>query len=113
MALVDRIAVDVTRVFMQFDHFAETHYWNGEEITAVLDEEAALKRKNNNVNDISWDNNTREVLVYTPVVNFPEEKPEPNTQVIFDKKTMRVRQINEDMGVYAILLSTFDAREVV
>ncbi len=110
MALVDRIAVDVTRVFMQFDHFAEKHYWNGIAIDAVLDEETALKRKNNNVNDISWDNNTREVLVYTPVVGFPG-KPEPNTQVFFDKKQMRIRQINEDMGTYAILLSSYDPRE--
>ncbi len=111
MALVDRIAADVTRVFMQFDHFAETHYWNGKEIICVVDEEAAIKRKNNNVNDISWQENTREKLVYTPVATFPD-KPEPNTQVIFDERTMRIREVNEDMGVYSIRLTSFDPREV-
>ena len=52
MALKDRIAADNTRVFMNMDHFAEYHYWNGARIRCVPDEELAIKRKNNNVNDI-------------------------------------------------------------
>ena len=52
MALKDRIAEDINRVFLQMDHFAETHYWNGEEITCVPDEEEALKRKNNNYRSV-------------------------------------------------------------
>ena len=112
MALVDRIAVDVTRVFMQHGHFATYHVWNGVRFECVTDEEAALKRKNNNVNDVSWDNNTRETLVYTPVDGFPGT-PEPNTHVIFDTKPMRILQVNEDMGMYCIVLVNYDAREVV
>ena len=52
MSLKDRIANDIHRTFMRMDHFAETHYWNGIEITCIPDEEESLKRKNNNVNDI-------------------------------------------------------------
>ena len=85
MALKDRITEDINRVFLQMDHFAETHYWNGEEITCVPDEEEALKRKNNNVNDISWDPNTRKILIHVKESEFPGgEAPEPNTHVFFD-----------------------------
>ena len=71
MALKDRIADDINKIFMNQDHFAEIHYWNGIEITCVPDDEDSLKRKNNNVNDISWDNNTREILIHTPLLTFP------------------------------------------
>ena len=52
MSLKERIDLDRHRVFMQTDHFADTHKWNGKSFTCVVDEDAALKRKNNNVNDI-------------------------------------------------------------
>ena len=96
------------------DHFAETHYWNGEEITCVPDEEEALKRKNNNVNDISWDSNTRKILIHVNESEFPgEELPEPNTHVFFDRKPMRVLDVNINMGMLDILLESRDPREVM
>lgn len=113
MALKDRIAVDVHRIFMQKDHFAETHYWNGVEITCIPDEEEALKRKNNNVNDISWDNNTRNVLIHTPIDDFPGSKPEPNTHVIFDRKPMKVLSAESAIGMFHIELVALDPREVL
>lgn len=114
MALKDRIAADNTRVFMNMEHFAETHYWNGVEITCVMDEELAIKRKNNNVNDISWDNNVREILFHTPLANFPGGmEPEPNTQILFDRKTMWVRESHHNMGMLDILLSERDPRELI
>lgn len=60
MSLKDRIENDISRTFMREDHFATTHFWNGQKIVCVVDEEESLKRKNNNVNDISWDNNSRQ-----------------------------------------------------
>ena len=112
MALKDRIDNDITRTFMRMDHFAETHYWNGIEIVCVPDEEAALKRKNNNVNDISWDNNSREILIHTPLASFPGGKaPEPNTQVLFDNKSMTVIWVDHNMGVLGIYLKALDPRE--
>ena len=113
MALKELIADHNHRVFMNMDHFGEIHYWNGEEITCVPDDAEALKRKNNNVNDISWDNNTRTLLIHTPVDTFPEHEPEPNTQVTFDERIMKVLDIHENVGMYDILLTVYDARELI
>ena len=112
MALKDRIERDIPRCFLQMGHFAETHFWNGAEITCVPDEEEALKRKNNNVNDISWDNNTRQVLIYTSLAAFPGgEPPEPNTHIMFDKKPMKVLDVDINKGMLGILLTSLDPRE--
>lgn len=113
MSLKSRIEEDINRVFLQMDHFAETHYWNGAEIVCVPDEEEALKRKNNNVNDISWDSNTRKILIYVKEADFPEaEPPEPNTHVVFDRKPMRVLDVDINMGMLGILLESRDPREL-
>ena len=112
MSLKDRIANDIHRTFMRMDHFAETHYWNGIEITCIPDEEESLKRKNNNVNDISWDNNSRQLLIHTPLETFPGGKePEPNTQVMFDNKPMTVLEVTHNMGIVGIYLTARDPRE--
>ncbi len=111
MALKDRIQADITRVFMNHGHFAENHTWNGKTFECVTDEEVALKRKNNNVVDVSWDNNSSETLVYTPKEGFPG-RAMPNEHVVFDKKPMRVLQVQEDMGMYTILLASFDPKAV-
>jgi hypothetical protein len=113
MALKDRIADDISRCFMNMEHFAETHYWNGREITCIPDEEEAIKRKNNNVNDISWDNNSRSLIIHVPLENFPGGEPEPNTHVIYDKKPMKVLVVNHNMGVLDITLSAADPRDIV
>ena len=113
MSLKSRIEEDINRVFLQKDHFAETHYWNGAEIVCVPDEEAALKRKNNNVNDISWDSNTRKILIYVKEADFPEAKPpEANTHIVFDRKPMRVLDVDINMGMLGILLESRDPREL-
>lgn len=97
---------------MRMDHFAETHFWNGIPITCIPDEEEALKRKNNNVNDISWDNNMRQLLIHTPLKTFPGgREPEPNTQVMFDNKPMTVLEVVHNMGVLGIYLIARDPRE--
>lgn len=112
MALKDRIHADVTRVFMNHGHFAEYHTWNGRRFECVTDEDSALKRKNNNVVDLSWDNNSTETLIYTPKDNFPG-RAMPNEHVIFDSRPMKVLQIQEDGGMYAILLVSFDPKAVM
>ncbi|MBR1565335.1 MAG: hypothetical protein IJ649_01100 [Oscillospiraceae bacterium] len=114
MALKDRIAEDIDRVFMNLDQFGEIHYWNGYEITCVPDDEESLKRKNNNVNDISWDNNTREILIHTPLASFPGGvEPEPNTHVMYDRRPMKVLDVQHNMGMLDILLTVPDPREVM
>ena len=112
MSLKDRIENDISRTFMRMDHFADIHYWNGIEISCVTDEEMAIKRKNNNVNDISWDNNTRQILIFTPLADFPgAEPPEPNTQVMFDNRPMKVLEVTVNMGMLDIRLTAPDPRE--
>ena len=111
MALKDRIDNDISRCFMRADHFAETHYWNGNEIICVPDEEEALKRKNNNVNDISWDNNQRNIVIHTPLEDFPGGEPEVNISIFFDKRPMRVLAVDHNMGVLSIHLLALDPRE--
>lgn len=112
MSLKDRIALDNHKVFMQMDHFAEEHVWNGYKIVCVPDEDEALKRKNNNVNDISWDNNTRNILIHTPLDTFPGRvEPEPNTHVTFDRRMMKVLSVNNNMGMLDIQLTALDTRE--
>lgn len=114
MSLKARIAEDIQRIFMQQDHFAEIHYWNGTEIVCVPDDEESLKRKNNNVNDISWDNNMRTILLHTPLVGFPGgREPEPNTHIVFDRRSMKVLDVQHNMGMLDILLTAIDPREMI
>lgn len=113
MPFRERVANDIHRVFMNMNHFGETHYWNGIPITCVPDEEESLKRKNNNVNDISWDNNTRVILIHTPFDDFPGgREPEPNTQVMFDSRSMKVLDVQHNIGMLHILLTVPDPRDL-
>lgn len=114
MSLKERISRDINRCFMREDHFGEPHFWNGIEIICILDEEEALKRKNNNVNDISWDNNTRSILIHTPLDDFPGgREPEPNTQVMYDNRVMKVLEADHNMGMLDITLTAPDPRELM
>ena len=111
MSLKDMISDHITRVFMNFEHFAEWHTWNGKKILCVVDEDSALKRKNNNVVDLSWDNNISETLIYVPVKDFPG-RVEPNEHIFFDNIPMKITQRQEDMGMYTILLTGNEAKAV-
>lgn len=111
MSLRDRIGHDIHRTFMRQDHFGEVHYWNGFKIICVPDEEEALKRKNNNVNDISWDNNSRQLLIHTPLDTFPGGEPEANTQIMFDDRSMRILAVDHNIGMLGIHLLALDPRE--
>lgn len=112
MSLKDRIAADRSRVFMQENHFAEWHAWNGVKFLCVVDEDTALKRKNNNVNDISWDNNTIDTLIYVPQDKWPGRYPVPNERGVFDKAMMKILQVQNDMGMLAIVLSAQSPKAV-
>lgn len=110
--LKDRIDADITRVFMNQEHFAEEHTWNGRKFVGVVDEENALKRRNNNVVDISWSENTGEVMVYAPVKDFPG-RVQPNEHVLLNGKPMKVLQVQRDVGMYTIMLASNDPKAVM
>ena len=111
MPLNERIMADRTRVFVNMEHFAEWHTWKGLRFQCVTDEEAALKRKNNNVVDLSWDNNTTETMLHVRVEDFPG-RAVPNEHGYFDNRPMKILQVQEDMGMYTILLASFDPKAV-
>jgi hypothetical protein len=100
---MDRILTDNARVFTNEDHFATWHTWNGRRFLCVTDEETALKRKNNNVVDLSWDNDTTETVLNVEKSQFPG-RAIPNEHGLFDRKPMKILQVQEDIGMYTILL---------
>lgn len=111
MALNEKIAADNTLVYLNLTHFADVHTWNGLPFSCVVDEDAALKRKNNNVVDISWDNNTTETIIYCREADFPG-RIEPNEHGIFDGQPMKILQRQIDMGMATILLASNVTRAV-
>ncbi len=103
MALKDLIAEHRAKVFINMNHFATTHTWNGVSFPCVVDDEEALKRKNNNVNDISWDNNRTETFIYVRDEDWPGRKV-PNEHGFFDNQHFKIEQIHMNMGILGILL---------
>lgn len=112
MALCDRIQQDISRVFVNPDHFARNHTWNGVTLLCVTDEEEALKRKNNNVADISWDNNSDEVTVFAPMDDFPGQAV-PNEHILFDNRPMKILSVGTALGMYVIQLGANEPRGVM
>ena len=111
MALKDRIPLDNHRIFMNMDHFAEQHTWNGTAFTCVPDDTEAQKRKNNNVNDISWDANMVEKVIFVPEDSLPA-RAQPNEQVMFDGVPMRVLDVIDAIEIKQILLTSRWAKGV-
>ncbi len=111
MALKDRIANDRARVFVNPNHFASTHTWNGRPFSCVVDDDEALKRKNNNVNDISWDNNHQETFIYVREEDWPGRRV-PNEHGWFDNRQYKIEQIHMNMGVLGILLVSINPKPV-
>ena len=111
MALKDRILRDNHKIFMNQDHFAETHTWNGVPFVTVPDDSEALKRKNNNVVDVSWDGNTIDKVIFVPEDSLPA-RAEPNTTVILDGVQMRVADVIDAIGMKEIHLTLHDPKAV-
>lgn len=105
MALKGRLERDNHAIFMNMDHFAERHTWNGVPFVCVMDDTEALKRKNNNVNDISWDDNKLEKVLFVPADSLPG-RAQPNEFVILDNAQMRVLRVIDAIGMKEIHLTT-------
>lgn len=112
MSLAEMIPFDNHRVFMNTDDFAETHTWNGTPFTCVPDDTEALKRANNNVNDISWDGNTVDKVLFVPEDSLPA-RAQPNEAVIFDGVQMRVLRVLDAIGMKEIHLTLHWSRGVM
>lgn len=103
MALKDKIQGDRARVFMNMNHFATAHTWNGRPFRCVVDEDEAVRRKNSNVNDISWDNDHMETFIYVMEEEWPGQVM-PGAHGWFDNRTYKIEQIHKNFGVLGILL---------
>ena len=112
MALKDRFFRDNHSIFMNMDHFAETHFWNGVAFVCVPDDTEALKRKNNNVNDISWDADIVDKVIFVPEDSMPA-RAQPNEQVIFDGVLMKVLDVVDAVGMKEIHLNARWAKGVM
>lgn len=104
MALKDRIRSDNTRIFMNREHFADVHTWNGLQFVCVADDTEALKRKNNNVVDVSFEANTVDKVIFVPEDSLPG-RAQPNEQVVFDGVLMKVMDVIDAVGMKEIHLS--------
>jgi len=111
MALKDRILSDNHRIFMNLDHFAEEHTWNGVPFVCVPDDTEALKRKNNNVNDISWQENMIDKVLFVPEDSLPA-RAQPNEFVLLDGVQMRVLDVIDAIGMKEIHLTVTMAKGV-
>lgn len=112
MALKDRIPRDNHAIFMNQDHFAETHTWNGIPFTCVPDDTEALKRKNNNINDISWQEDMVDMVLFVPDDSLPA-RAQPNEHVIYDNIPVRVVNVIDAIGMKEIHLSIGMAKAVM
>lgn len=111
MALKDRILSDNHKIFMNQDHFAEEHTWNGVPFVCVPDDTEALKRKNNNVNDISWQENLVDKVLFVPEDSLPA-RAQANEFVLLDNIQMRVLRVVDAIGMKEIHLTVTFAKGV-
>ena len=112
MALKNRIPRDNHRIFMNTDHFGETHTWNGIPFVCVPDDTEALKRKNNNVNDLSWDGNVIDKVLFVPIDSLPA-RAQPNEFVLFDNRQYRVLDVIDAVGMKEIHLTYRLSKDVM
>lgn len=99
MSLKDKIQSDNRRVFMNQNHFADTHTWNGKPFLCVTDEEEAIRLN-------LWELDTKAVVVRVNKDDWPG-RAVVNESGFFDNQNMRIVQIGEDCGMYTILLSSY------
>ena len=112
MALKDRIPRDNHKIFMNTDHFAETHTWNGIPFVCVQDDTEALKRKNNNVNDLSLDSNIVDKVLFVPLDSLPA-RAQANEFVVLDNVQMRVLHVVDAIGMKEIHLTLRWTKDVM
>ena len=98
-------------MFINLKHFASEHTWNGKKFVCVVDEDEALKRKNNNVNDISWDNDHSETFIYVREEDWPGRQV-PNEHGWYDNRTYKIEQIHKNMGILGILLVSINPKPI-
>jgi hypothetical protein len=94
MALKDRINRDNRNIFMNLDHVAEVHTWNGVQFTCVPDD---IKSKHIHFNDMT------NKVIFVPTDSLPG-RAKPNEFIILDDVEMRVINVIDADGMKEIHL---------
>lgn len=95
MPLKDRISRDNKKIFMNHDHFARVHTWNGEKFTCVQDDTKS--------NGIQFGKAT-EIIIFVEDKNLPC-RAQPDEFIIFDDVQMRITNVIDAKGMKEIHLT--------
>jgi len=98
--LKDYFASDMA-VFFNPGEFADSHTINGESKTIVVDNEKIKEVSKATNQGISLG----EILYSIPVSEYGNKKPKKGDSQLFDSKLMYITWVDENMGLYEIMLS--------
>ena len=88
-------------VFLNAGEFATTHSIGEIEKSIIIDNDKIKKVSKDTNQGISLG----EILYSIPVVDYGSKPPKVGDTQIFDKKLKYISYVNEDMGLYEIILS--------
>lgn len=111
MPLKDRIKEDNARVFINLDEFATEHSWDGKKIRCVIDGNENTRQNRINVLENSWETNRDEIYLHVPAEELGY-LPTARSNVYFDRQDMQVIKVEDNMGIYSILLRAHMARDM-
>lgn len=98
--LKDYFALDM-KTFFNTGEFAEEHTIDKVIKTITIDNEKIKEVSKATNQGISLG----EILYSIPVVNYGSKVPHVGDSQIFDKRLMYISSVNEDLGVYEIILT--------
>lgn len=98
MTFKEQIGLDINNVFINTNEFAEVLIWNGETISAVLDNDQLNNKKLDNDMLVEGD-----YLVFVAVSEF-ETAPNVGDAVKFKDKKLTIIDVKEDDGMYELVL---------
>lgn len=105
MSFKDILKNDLENTFFLAEEFAERHTINGKEMDVLFDDYELMERKGSQrVNEHFDGIYTADLLLYVKVQDFGVP-PKVGALLILDgSKSYRVKEVTEEMGVYAIAL---------
>lgn len=101
MNFKDLLKEDLANTFFNVDEFAEIHTIDKVEKLIIVD--------NDKIKEVSKATNQGislgEIFYSIPVSNYGSKKPHVGDSQLFDNKLMYITSVNEDVGLYEIILS--------
>ena len=94
----ESIQIDLS-IFFSINEFAEIHNIGGRELSIVVDDERLAKRTQKDYQGIY----VGDLLFFIRVLELGP-RPKPESIILFDNKPYTVFDVQEDNGVYEIIL---------